>query len=300
MCACVILSSGLTSSCTAHTTPVKSTVDATTSTYDATVFTNLATESTLAAAPLTLGITGAVAVVGVVIYFVLLRPQAKSPQGEPGEAEPPAGSDEGAGLIAQGFVGGGGALAFMAGYLVQSPSAMDALTSQAAAGRGARLDALAGVAGLPPDVVASAWLDTAAAPAATREEAFAGVVRFIRRIGPALRPDPVLAERLLRTLAAEQASPDFPANAPTHALVAALTGLAVADVAPVVAQTLMQPDGRPMARADLHADPVELAEHLGRNLGTAHPVAVSAQVERLLAAGTRHGVPDERVAAAAR
>ena len=75
--------------------------------------------------------------------------------------------------------------------------------------------------------------------------------------------------------------------------------LSVAEVAPIVAQTLTQPDGRPMSRAALHTDAVEAAERVGRNLGIAHPVAVSAKAEDLLASARHYGVPDERFGAGA-
>lgn len=290
LCACLIFSNGIAPAARSQGLDINGSTDATAL---------LSSRGSTASSSVSLTVTAVGAVVAGVVYLVILAAKGKGPEAEPGESPTPAGSDEGAGLISQGFVGGGGTLATLAAQLVHSPSAMDALTSEAAAGQGARLDALARSAGLPRDVVASAWLDTAAAPTATRVDAFAAVVRFIRRIGPELKPDPALAERLLASLAAEQARADFPANAPTHALVATWTGLSVAEVAPIVAQTLTQPDGRPMSRAALHTDAVEVAERVGRNLGIAHPVAVSAKAEDLLASARHYGVPDERFGAGA-
>lgn len=233
-------------------------------------------------------------VVGGVVYLVMRATAPNAPKAEPGESPPPAGAVEGAALIAQGFVAGGGALATLTASLVESPSAMDALTAEAAAGRGARLDALVRACGLPDHQVASAWLATAAAPAATQAEALAGVVRFIQRIGPELEPDPALAEHLVSSLAVEQARADFPANAPAHELVARWTGLSVAEVAPIVAHTLTQPDGQPVSRATRHADAVDLADRIGRDLGIAHPVVVSARMEQVMASAAEYGVVDER------
>jgi hypothetical protein len=53
-----------------------------------------------------------------------------------------------------------------------------------------------------------------------------------------------------------------------------------------------------MSRAALRTDAVEVAERVGRNLGIAHPVAVSAKAEDLLASARYYGVPDERFGAA--
>lgn len=259
------------------------------------------TDSTAASGVSSVVALGVAVVIAAVVVAVVLTSKNKPPR--PHERRIAGGDDGarglGAALLAQGLVQADGALAKGLARLIESPSAMDALTAEAARGGGPSADALARAAGLPTATVVAAWNATAPqASPATSEAAFARVVRFLEAIGPELGADRALAGALLWDLAQEQARPDFPADAPVHARVAGWTGLSVEQVAPVVTDVLAD-EGAPR-RAWLYTHADEVIDALGAELGARWPAEVASHADALQGRAVELGFERERMGLASR
>lgn len=220
-------------------------------------------------------VVASAAVVAAVVVVVVVVDLQSYPHAEAGG---PVAEAEGRALVEQGLVGGDGLPEVLA-ELVESPASFDALTTEAARGGGPQLDALAAASGVAPGEVAAAWLAGNPAPARTREEAFAGVVRVVERLGPALRPRAERAAQLVDALATEAA------DGPAHTRLARWTGVPTDILAPVVTRVLAGRD-----RAARHADALGLVDDLGRALGASFPAELHTRTEEVLATGRHLGV----------
>lgn len=153
-----------------------------------------------------------------------------------------------------------------------SPSALDGLVAEAAAGEGEALDTLARATGLARRRVADAVLGVWT-PVRTELDAARFALRLLDDLAPDLEPHPDPVAGWLDQLGHEARLPT-PITAPAHLQLATWMGVEGGDLAPVVRATVG-------GRRDAHADPLGEADRLADAIAAAYPAQVQARLAAL-------------------
>lgn len=161
----------------------------------------------------------------------------------------------------------------LVGLYAESPAALATLAAEAEEGGGDTIDDLARAAQLPPPRVAAAVL-AAWAPVRSQVDASRFAVRLVARLAPDLEARDEDAAWWLDALLREVHAGEPAGSA--HRRLFGWMGVDAAVGVPVVAETLS-----PLARADLYAAPLDVADRLARALYAASPDPIDARLQAM-------------------
>jgi len=224
------------------------------------------TQATLVASTVALGVVVLGGVISLVV-FLSIRSARRRREGElvmlsPAEA-----------LLRTGVQVARLDLGRLLGLYAESPAALATLAAEAKEGAGDAIDDVARAAQLPPARVASAVL-TAWAPVRTQVDASRFAVRLVAELAPDLEARDDDAAWWLDALLREAHAGESAGSA--HGRLFGWMGVDAPVGVPVVRETL-----GPLARADVYAAPLDVADRLARALYAASPDGIDARLQAM-------------------